>query len=93
MCGLHQSALPMIRLDFGDLSIPKNKLNVSGGVIAPGHPMGATGAIVAGMLLDELERGGMRRSPITTSEKPSSGLSNCSVRPSACIHLDPDQRS
>lgn len=29
-------------------------------MIAPGHPMGATGAIVAGMLLDELERGGMR---------------------------------
>ncbi|SBT07670.1 hypothetical protein PROAA_230011 [Candidatus Propionivibrio aalborgensis] len=62
-------------------------------MIALGHPMGATGAIVAGMLLDELERGGMRRSPITTSGKLSSGLSNCSVRPSTCIHLDPDQRS
>ena len=51
MCGLHQSALPMIRLDFGDLSIPKDKLNVYG-VIALGHPMGAIGAIMAGMLLD-----------------------------------------
>lgn len=39
-----------------DLNIPNDKLNVNGGVIAMGHPMGATGAIMAGVLLDELER-------------------------------------
>jgi acetyl-CoA C-acetyltransferase len=39
-----------------DLDIPDDKLNVNGGVIALGHPMGATGAIMAGVLLDELER-------------------------------------
>ena len=36
-------------------------------MIALGHPMGATGAIVAGMLLDELERRGMRRGIVAAS--------------------------
>lgn len=39
-----------------ELNIDPDKLNVNGGVIALGHPMGATGAIMAGTLLDELER-------------------------------------
>ncbi|MFK7977871.1 MAG: acetyl-CoA C-acyltransferase [Halioglobus sp.] len=39
-----------------ELSIPEDKLNVNGGVIALGHPMGATGGIMTGVLLDELER-------------------------------------
>lgn len=38
------------------LGIDEDKLNVNGGVIALGHPMGATGAMMAGTLLDELER-------------------------------------
>ena len=33
-------------------------VNVNGGAIAMGHPLGATGAIILGMLLDELERSG-----------------------------------
>ncbi len=39
-----------------ELNIHADKLNVNGGVIALGHPMGATGAIMLGTLLDELER-------------------------------------
>lgn len=39
-----------------DLNIPDEKLNVNGGAIAMGHPLGATGAIILGTLLDELER-------------------------------------
>jgi len=39
-----------------DLDIPDDKLNVNGGVIALGHPLGATGTIVLGTLLDEMER-------------------------------------
>lgn len=39
-----------------DLGISEEVLNVNGGVIALGHPMGATGAIMIGTLLDELER-------------------------------------
>lgn len=39
-----------------DLNLPDDILNVNGGAIAMGHPLGATGAILLGTLLDELER-------------------------------------
>lgn len=39
-----------------DLEIDPEKLNVNGGAIAFGHPLGATGAMLLGTLLDELER-------------------------------------
>jgi acetyl-CoA C-acetyltransferase len=39
-----------------DLSIDPEKVNVNGGAIALGHPLGATGAMLIGTLLDELER-------------------------------------
>jgi acetyl-CoA C-acetyltransferase len=35
---------------------PANKVNVAGGAIAMGHPLGATGAMILGTVLDELER-------------------------------------
>jgi acetyl-CoA C-acetyltransferase len=38
------------------LGIPHDRMNVNGGAIALGHPLGATGAMIAGTLLDELER-------------------------------------
>ncbi len=39
-----------------DLDIDMNKVNVNGGAIAMGHPLGATGAMILGTLLDEMER-------------------------------------
>jgi acetyl-CoA C-acetyltransferase len=39
-----------------DLDLPHDKVNVNGGAIAMGHPLGATGAMLIGTLLDELER-------------------------------------
>jgi acetyl-CoA C-acetyltransferase len=39
-----------------DLEISHEKVNVNGGAIALGHPLGATGAMLVGTLLDELER-------------------------------------
>ncbi|GAA2977320.1 acetyl-CoA C-acetyltransferase [Microbacterium terrae] len=44
-----------------DLGIPDDKVNVNGGAIALGHPLGATGAMILGTLLDELERQDLRR--------------------------------
>jgi acetyl-CoA C-acetyltransferase len=38
------------------LGVPHEKLNVNGGAIAMGHPLGATGAMILGTVLDELER-------------------------------------
>jgi acetyl-CoA C-acetyltransferase len=39
-----------------DLNVPHEKVNVNGGAIALGHPLGATGAMILGTVLDELER-------------------------------------
>jgi len=39
-----------------DLGLDLDRVNVNGGAIAMGHPLGATGAILLGTLLDELER-------------------------------------
>ncbi len=43
-----------------DLGVPHEKVNVNGGAIALGHPLGATGAMLIGTLLDELERRELR---------------------------------
>ena len=41
---------------MNQLSIPHDRINVNGGAIAMGHPLGATGAMILGTVLDELER-------------------------------------
>ena len=38
------------------LDVPYDKVNVNGGSIAMGHPLGASGAMILGTLLDEMER-------------------------------------
>ncbi|TKJ25740.1 acetyl-CoA C-acetyltransferase [Blastococcus sp. CCUG 61487] len=48
-----------------DLELDRDKVNVNGGSIALGHPIGATGAILIGTLLDELERTGGRYGLVT----------------------------
>ncbi|OZC88457.1 acetyl-CoA acetyltransferase [Rhodococcus sp. 06-412-2C] len=47
------------------LNIDHDRINVNGGAIAMGHPLGATGAMLTGMALDELERRGERYALIT----------------------------
>ncbi|HZK35511.1 MAG TPA: acetyl-CoA C-acetyltransferase, partial [Aeromicrobium sp.] len=39
-----------------DMDVPRESVNVNGGAIAMGHPLGATGAMILGTLIDELER-------------------------------------
>ncbi|EPF80133.1 acetyl-CoA C-acetyltransferase [Acinetobacter rudis] len=46
---------------INELNVPAEKVNVNGGAIALGHPLGATGAMILGTLLDELERQGKKR--------------------------------
>lgn len=47
------------------LDIPHDKMNVNGGAIAMGHPLGATGAMILGTMLDELERSDKETALIT----------------------------
>jgi acetyl-CoA C-acetyltransferase len=48
-----------------DLRLDRERVNVNGGAIALGHPIGATGAILIGTVLDELERRDLKRALIT----------------------------
>ena len=45
--------------------IPHDKINVNGGAIAMGHPLGATGAMIVGTVLDELERRNLNTALVT----------------------------
>ena len=47
------------------LNIPHDKINVAGGAIAMGHPLGATGAMIFGTVLDELERRNLNTALVT----------------------------
>jgi acetyl-CoA C-acetyltransferase len=48
-----------------DLKLDRDKVNVNGGACALGHPIGATGSILIGTVLDELERRGLKRGLVT----------------------------
>ncbi len=48
-----------------EMGVPAEKVNVNGGAIAMGHPLGATGAMLLGTLIDELERRQLKRGLIT----------------------------
>nr|WP_296069349.1 acetyl-CoA C-acetyltransferase [uncultured Actinoplanes sp.] len=48
-----------------DLDLDPDRVNVNGGAIALGHPLGATGAMLLGTALDELERRDLRRAVVT----------------------------
>ncbi len=47
------------------MRVPMSKINVNGGAIALGHPLGATGAMLLGTLLDELEYRNLKRGLVT----------------------------
>ncbi|PWW48789.1 acetyl-CoA C-acetyltransferase [Melaminivora alkalimesophila] len=48
-----------------ELNVPHEKVNVNGGAIAMGHPLGATGAMLLGTVIDELHRRGLRYGLVT----------------------------
>lgn len=70
---LHEAFAATVVKCRKDLGIGDEKLNVNGGVIALGHPMGATGAMMAGVLLDELERRGQKRGIVAASGAGGAG--------------------
>jgi acetyl-CoA C-acetyltransferase len=53
---LNEAFAAVVMKFMRDLDVPHEKLNVNGGAIALGHPLGATGAMILGTLIDELER-------------------------------------
>ncbi|WKD51527.1 acetyl-CoA C-acyltransferase [Microbulbifer spongiae] len=70
---LHEAFAATVIKCRRDLEIDEDKLNVNGGVIALGHPMGATGAVMAGTLLDELERRDLQLGIVAASGAAGTG--------------------
>ena len=50
---------------MNEMKVPHDRVNVNGGAIAMGHPLGATGAMLIGTLLDELERRNLNTGLVT----------------------------
>ena len=55
---LNEAFATVVLTMMDELNIPHERMNVNGGAIAMGHPLGATGAMILGTALDELERSG-----------------------------------
>ncbi|MAA86784.1 MAG: acetyl-CoA C-acyltransferase [Haliea sp.] len=70
---IHEAFAAVSVVAMRELNIAEDKLNVNGGVIALGHPMGATGAMMAGTLLDELERRGLQRGVVSAAGAAGTG--------------------
>ena len=56
MWELNEAFSSVVLTFMEELTIPHDRINVNGGAIAMGHPLGATGAMILGTVLDELER-------------------------------------
>jgi acetyl-CoA C-acetyltransferase len=70
---IHEAFASTIILAQRELRIPEGKLNVNGGCIALGHPMGATGSIMLSSLLDEMERQDLSIGIVATSGAAGAG--------------------
>jgi len=53
---LNEAFASVVLLYMQEMNVPHSKINVNGGAIAMGHPLGATGAMILSTVLDELER-------------------------------------
>lgn len=62
---LNEAFATVVLTMMEELNIPHDRMNVNGGAIAMGHPLGATGAMIIGTVLDELERTGKRTALIS----------------------------
>jgi len=63
-----------------DLSVDPERVNVNGGAIALGHPLGATGAILLSTAIDELERRGLATALVTLCIGGGMGIAMCVER-------------
>lgn len=62
---INEAFAPVPLLTMREIGIEPTKVNVNGGGISLGHPLGATGAILIGMAVDELERTSQRYALVT----------------------------
>ena len=66
-----------------ELGLPEDIINVEGGAIAHGHPIGATGAVLTTRLLHSMQRDGLRRGMVTLCIGGGQGIAVALERPTA----------
>ena len=72
---LNEAFASVVLLYMKLLNIPHDKINVNGGAIAMGHPLGATGGLLISIVLDELERRDLKRGMISLCVGGGMGIS------------------
>jgi acetyl-CoA C-acetyltransferase len=74
---LNEAFSSVVLAFMADLDVPHERINVNGGAIAMGHPLGATGGMILGTLLDEMERQGVGAGLVTLCE--AAGMASATV--------------
>ena len=74
---LNEAFASVVLCFMDELNIPHDKMNVNGGAIAMGHPLGATGGMLVGTVLDELERRNLRYGMIALCE--AAGMASATI--------------
>ena len=62
---VNEASASVVMRFMTEMGVPEEKVNVNGGAIALGHPLGATGCMLLGTLLDELEERDLKRGLVT----------------------------
>jgi acetyl-CoA C-acetyltransferase len=72
---INEAFASVVRFIMDSLELDHDKVNVNGGAIALGHPLGATGAMLVGTMLDELERRNLGTGVVTMCIGSGMGVS------------------
>ena len=74
---LNEAFASVVLAFMDELDVPHDKMNVNGGAIAMGHPLGATGGMLVGTVLDELERRNQRYGMVALCE--AAGMATATI--------------
>ncbi len=74
---LNEAFASVVLAFMDELKVPHDKMNVNGGAIAMGHPLGATGGMLVGTVLDELERRNLRYGMVALCE--AAGMATATI--------------
>ena len=74
---LNEAFSSVVLAFMAELAVPHDRINVTGGAIAMGHPLGATGGMIIGILLDEMERRNLATGLVTLCE--AAGMASATI--------------
>ena len=74
---LNEAFSSVVLAFMAELAVPHDRINVNGGAIAMGHPLGATGGMIIGILLDEMERRNLATGLVTLCE--AAGMASATI--------------